>query len=117
MKKLNNVLNALLIIFLSYAFFVLGQLSTALVITILVSSIVVTNSHQKKTIAWFAYIGNIILALFGLVLGVVFLVGAAPVEDGIYMGLLLLLLLGFPCVLNIFFIKIRYFPSRVRLPH
>lgn len=112
MKKINNVLNVLLIIFLSYAFFVLGQLSTALVIAVLVSSIAVTNSYQKKAIAWFAYIGNIILSLLGSVLGGAFLVGAVPSEGSTYTGLFLLLLLGFPCILNIFFIKIRYFPRR-----
>lgn len=116
MKKLNVALNGLLIALSLYTLLSTGMPITVLFIAIWASAIATTMSYQKKPLAWFAFVGNAILFCTAAMFGVMGLADGLPVKgsDGVLMGGAILLLMALPCALNVFFIKIRYFPARVK---
>ncbi|GAA6170004.1 hypothetical protein [Sessilibacter corallicola] len=112
MKNFSIILNSIVIIFSIYGFLTLGNLTVACTAFIFLGGIAVSVSRQKKSLVWVVLIGNLMLFIIGAMLAVALALGllAPQGAQAVLWGSVVLLLYVLPSLLNLFFIKIRYFP-------
>ncbi len=113
MKNFSVILNSIVIIFSIYGFLTLGNLTVACTVFIFLGGIAVTVSRQKKSLVWVVLIGNLMLFIISAILAVALALGllAPQGAQAVLWGSVVLLLYVLPSLLNVFFIKIRYFPA------
>jgi hypothetical protein len=116
MRRINAFLNGLTILGALYTFLTLGNGTSVFIILTSASAIATTLSYQKKPLAWFAYISNILCGTLLFFASFVVMFGGSAQRSGLNaltMGIVLLLV-SIPFIISVFFIKIRYFPKKLK---
>lgn len=118
MKKVSLTLNILLIAASFYALFTLGQLSFAFMIAVLVGGLVCSFTVQSRLLARLSYLGNVLFSFCGVAFSILSFMGQLPatktITDSLLLGVAVFVFFTIPTGLNAFYVKIRYFPRKIK---
>ncbi|WP_028023925.1 hypothetical protein [Enterovibrio calviensis] len=118
MKKVSLTLNILLIAASFYALFTLGEISFLFMIAVLVGGVVCSFTVQSRLLARLSYLGNVFFSFGALAFSILSFMGQLPttktITDSLLLGVAVFVFFAIPTGLNAFYVKVRYFPRKIK---